>query len=91
MGRTPITRSLTVTMAHTQEWIDYFTMRLAEAEARLAGFDDAVAKYGRVLERDATSEWDVTDRERQTLQDAVEACRRCLCDEHLQQQKSART
>ena len=61
-----------------REWIEYFTKRLAEAESRLTGFDDAVAQYGRVL--DGNSDQDVTDQERKGLQELVEDYRRHLRD-----------
>jgi hypothetical protein len=72
-------------MAHhdrTLEWTEYFTRRLAEAEKELAGFENAVAKHGlRVLERDASGERDVTERDRKMLQESVEEYRRCLRNE----------
>jgi len=61
-----------------REWIDYLTKRLAEAESRLTGFDNAVALYGRVL--DANSDQDVTEQERKGLQELVEDYRRQLRD-----------
>ena len=61
-----------------REGIDYFTKRLAEAESRLTGFDNAVARYGRVL--DSNSNQDVTEQERKGLQELVEEYRRYLRD-----------
>jgi hypothetical protein len=69
-------------MAHDQEWIEYFTARLAEAEEELAGFENCVAKHGlRVIERDVNGERDVTGRSREMLQDTIEEYRRCLRDD----------
>ena len=65
-------------MAYARDWTNYFTKRLTESEARLAGFDDAVATYGRVF--DTNSDRDVTDEERRELTDAVEEYRRCLSE-----------
>jgi hypothetical protein len=67
---------------HDQEWVDYFTKRLAEAEKALAAFENAVAYHGlRVFERDQSGERDVTGRHRQMLQDEIEEYRNCLRDD----------
>jgi hypothetical protein len=65
-------------MAYARDWTSYFSKRLSEAEARLAGFDHAVATHGRLL--DTTGNRDVTDEERKELLDAVEEYRRCLSE-----------
>ena len=65
-----------VSMAYARDWTSYFSKRLKEAEERLAGFDQAVATYGRVF--DIAGNRDVTDEERKELEDAVEEYRRCL-------------
>ena len=65
-------------MAYARDWTDYFSKRLAEAQERLAGFDQAVAIHGRVY--DETGNRDVTDEERKELQDAVDEYRRCLTE-----------
>ena len=62
-----------------QEWTEYFTKRLAEAEKELADFKSAVARYGlRVRHRDVNGERDVTDEELKWLEDAVEEYRSML-------------
>jgi len=73
-----ITDDREITMAYARDWTNYFAKRLTEAEARLAGFDYAVATYGRVF--DTNSDRDVTDEERRELTDAVEEYRRCLSE-----------
>jgi hypothetical protein len=65
-----------------QEWVEYFTKRLAEAERALAGFENAVAHYGlRVFERDLHGERDITERHRKMLQGEIEEYRKCLRDD----------
>jgi len=73
-----ITDDREITMAYARDWTNYFTKRLTEAEARLAGFDYAVATYGRVF--DTNGGRDVTDEERKELQYAVEEYRRRLSE-----------
>ena len=52
-------------MAYKKEWIAHFTKRLADAEEELAGFENTVAEYGGVFERDVHGvDRDVTERER---------------------------
>jgi hypothetical protein len=66
----------------TQDWIVYFAKRLVETENELAGFKEAIDKYGlRICHRDFTSERDVTDEEVKHLENKIEEFRRMLRDD----------
>ena len=67
-------------MMRTEEWRDYFSKRVAEAESELASFESAMAKHGlRIFHRDAVNgERDVTDHELLTMKSQIEEYRAML-------------
>jgi hypothetical protein len=65
-----------------EEWIKYFTNRLAESEKELADFKSAIANHGlRVRHRDVHGERDVTDQQVNQLEKAIDDYRRMLRDD----------
>lgn len=65
-----------------QDWILYFSRRLAETEEELSGFKEAIDKYDlRIRHSDVTGERDVTDEEVKHLEDTIEEYRRMLRDD----------
>jgi hypothetical protein len=65
-----------------EEWIKYFTNRLAESEKELADFKSAIANHGlRVRHRDVHGERNVTDQRVNQLEKAIDEYRRMLRDD----------